>query len=410
MSTLLNTRIRLRYDSYTNWYNTNPVLLEGEVAIVVPGTDFGNENQKTSVAPCLMKVGNGTANFNSLPWLSAVAADVHTWAKKSEAEFKEWLDKTAKFATDEELAAVASRVTTLENELNGVGETTGLKDRMTAVEGRATDLEDRATAVEGRATTLEDKVEALEALTGGEGEESLATRVEALETDNTTNKSNISVNATAIENIIKEETGYIAVAVKAEADRAKLAEEGLQTALTEAIAKEVSDRDAAILVETNARTGEISRVEGLINDEASRATGVENGLAARIKTIEDDYLKGADKEELQGNIDTLTGVVETLRDGVDAEKVDGIKDLIEYVEEHGPEVTGMKDDIAENASNISINAKAIAQEILDRQAADEALGERIDDTNTALTNHKNDIGFTKTDKTLVEVIAATYAT
>lgn len=43
MATLLNTRIRLRYDTYTNWHDTNPVLLAGEVAIVVPGTEFGNE-------------------------------------------------------------------------------------------------------------------------------------------------------------------------------------------------------------------------------------------------------------------------------------------------------------------------------------------------------------------------------
>lgn len=87
--------------------------------------------------------------------------------------------------------------------------------------------------------------------------------------------------------------------------------------------------------------------------EKARAEGKEAELAASIKTISDDYLKAKDKEELQGNIDTLTGVVETLRDGVDAEKVDGVIDLINYVEEHGTEVTGMKEDIAQNAEAIA---------------------------------------------------------
>ena len=408
MSTLLNTRIRLRYDSYTNWYNTNPVLLEGEVAIAVPGTEFGNEGHKTSTAPCLMKVGNGTDHFNTLPWLSAVAADVHAWAKKSEAEFKTWLNETAEFATDAEVAAVASRVTTLEGDLNTAS--TGLKARMTAVEGRATELENRATAVEGRATTLEGKVEALEALTGGEGADSLDSRVAALEDDNTTNKSNISANATAIENITKAETGDIAVAVKAEKDRAELAEGNLQTALNNAIAQEVIDRNAAIKVEEDARKGEITRVEGLVSAEASRATLAEGGLSTRIKTIEDDYLKDADKKALQKGIDDLAGVVETLTDGIDPDKVDGINDLIDYVEKHGPQVTQMLADIETNASGVAANAIAIAQEILDRKAADEALGERIDDAEEALADYKAEIGFTKTDKTLMSVITDTYAT
>lgn len=99
--------------------------------------------------------------------------------------------------------------------------------------------------------------------------------------------------------------------------------------------------------------GKITEVTTAVATEKSRAEGVEAGLESRLAAVEGDYLKGADKEELQGNINTLTGVVEALRDGVDAEKVDGVLDLINYVEEHGPEVTGMKEDIAENAEAIS---------------------------------------------------------
>ena len=103
--------------------------------------------------------------------------------------------------------------------------------------------------------------------------------------------------------------------------------------------------------------GKITEVATAVDTEKSRAEGVEAGLESRLAAVEGDYLNSGDKEELQGNIDTLTGVVETLRDGIDAEKVDGVKDLISYVEEHGTEVTGMKEDIATNASDIEAVAE-----------------------------------------------------
>ena len=98
--------------------------------------------------------------------------------------------------------------------------------------------------------------------------------------------------------------------------------------------------------------GDIDEVAAAVAAEESRAKGVEGGLETRLAKVEGDYLKAADKTELQGNIDTLTGVVNTLRDGVDADKVDGVKDLINYVEEHGTEVEGMLEDIAGNAADI----------------------------------------------------------
>lgn len=89
-----------------------------------------------------------------------------------------------------------------------------------------------------------------------------------------------------------------------------------------------------------------------LDAEIERATGIEAGLRTDVDAIKGDYLKAADKTELQGNIDTVAGAVELLTNGVDATKVDGVNDLIKYVEEHGTEVTGMQEDIAENAEAI----------------------------------------------------------
>lgn len=154
----LQTRISLKYDSYDNWSNTevegkggNLVLLPGELGICeVPAT-----NVDSNVAPTvLFKVGGakytaedaaagkGTEGelmkFKDLPWASAKAADVYGWAKKSEEDFKKWLDKTAGFATDAEVEALVAperaRIAALEAKF---GENDGTIDKqIEALKGR----------------------------------------------------------------------------------------------------------------------------------------------------------------------------------------------------------------------------------------------------------------------------------
>lgn len=76
----LNTRIQLKYDTLANWSTNNPVLLAGEVAIVsIPAETPDSGFQ--SLPAIAMKVGNGSANFNDLPYTQAVAGDVYAWAK-----------------------------------------------------------------------------------------------------------------------------------------------------------------------------------------------------------------------------------------------------------------------------------------------------------------------------------------
>lgn len=92
----LNTRIRLKYDSWTNWQNSTIDLLPGELAIAYLGDTKtpdtykeGTEAQKAT-HPVLFKVGPG--KFKDLPWASALAADVYSWAKASDVV----LDKDSK--------------------------------------------------------------------------------------------------------------------------------------------------------------------------------------------------------------------------------------------------------------------------------------------------------------------------
>lgn len=146
--------------------------------------------------------------------------------------------------------------------------------------------------------------------------------------------------------------------------------------------------------------GQITAVETAVSTEKSRAEGIEAGLESRLAAVEGDYLKTADKTELQGNIDTVAGAIERLTNGVSAEEIDGVNDLIQYVKDHGSEVTGMQDGISDNAEAIAgvagrmdiadgkiaavesaVATKAektyVDEQVLALQGADTGLGNRI---------------------------------
>lgn len=84
MSTkVFNTRLQLKYDSWKNWYDNNPTLLAGEIAIVnVPAQTDESTGEVTQKPAILFKVGDGTTDFRTLDWASGLAADVYEWAKR----------------------------------------------------------------------------------------------------------------------------------------------------------------------------------------------------------------------------------------------------------------------------------------------------------------------------------------
>lgn len=117
-NTTLNTRFKLKYDTYANWTldtvktqtektNANLVLLEGEIGICA----LESPDQGAQTAPTvLFKVGDGINSFKNLKWASALAADVFDWAKQPEDDFKSWLHSSANFVLYDDLSAVAQTV------------------------------------------------------------------------------------------------------------------------------------------------------------------------------------------------------------------------------------------------------------------------------------------------------------
>jgi hypothetical protein len=128
----LNTKIKLRYDLYSNWSTNNPVLLAGEVALAYIPTDssvaVGNSAVEGTTPPqVLIKVGDGTNHYNDLKYVSALAADVLTACKSEEGltAFINGVIADAGIATNDAMEALAGRVTTAEGEitkLKGTGD------------------------------------------------------------------------------------------------------------------------------------------------------------------------------------------------------------------------------------------------------------------------------------------------
>jgi hypothetical protein len=84
-------------------------------------------------------------------------------------------------------------------------------------------------------------------------------------------------------------------------------------------------------------------------------TGIEhpsNFTAGNFASYDENSKELYDTGYSGSDIESLKAAVSMLRDGVDADKIDGIMDLIKYVEEHGPDVEEMKQNIKSNTEAI----------------------------------------------------------
>jgi len=116
---------------------------------------------------------------------------------------------------------------------------------------------------------------------------------------------------------------------------------------------EQAEKDIDAIEADYLKAADKTELSDAISAEKTRAEGIEGGLRTDVDAIKADYLKAADKTALQEQITTNANAIERLTNGVSADEIDGVNDLIEYVNEHGTEVTGMKEDIKENADAIA---------------------------------------------------------
>lgn len=369
---LLNTRIQLKYDTLTNWEASSFKLKAGEIAIatlgnVRDGSSAGDVNQH----PVLFKVGTGNHTFSELPYASALAADVYAWAKKSESEFVNSFlaladtdgntiqaKLNAIFATDAELATA---IANLKSELTGSDGIAGLASRVKALEDdRVTEQEladavsgaesrvaatyetiANADVVRGRVKALEDHKDDYKAY--ADQAEADAIAAAKTETENQVNalsdsiKDHASVDSFA--DVMTEMAKYQIAgdyATKAEA-------QGYANAKDSAIAAAKKAGDDAQADLNSYKTA---------NDAAVTSKASQADLEAEVARA-----KAAEK----ANSDAIALLVDSTEDGT---KLNSIKELATWIEEHGG-------DAAEMAEAIQANTKAIADET-DRAEGEEA--------------------------------------
>ena len=144
--------------------------------------------------------------------------------------------------------------------------------------------------------------------------------------------------------------------VSAEESRAKGVEEGLSTKVGT-----LEGKVAAL----EAGTYDDAEVRGLISDNADA-----------IAAIEADYLKAADKTELEGSISDVSEVAQAAKDSIDAflkdadmteKAVDTLKELQEYMSSDGAAAEQMLASIASKVSQEAYDAKVAELEAADAQ-------------------------------------------
>ena len=349
----LKTRIALKYDTLAHWQESNLVLKAGELAIAYLGDSkdltTAVQGEGVNQKPVLFKVGDGSHTFKDLPFASALAADVYTWAKQSEGDF-----------VNNFLSLKTSDGTSIQAKLNAVF---------------ATDSE-LSTAINDLRTEL----------SGENGLAGAISRIAAIENTMATD----SELAAAIAQEVKDRDA----AIKVETDRALAAEEALgkridaidfvdENELATALAPYAKSADVAATYET------ISNVN-LVRDRVKALEDHKDDYKAYADQAEADALSAA-KAYTDGRETAITAAYQAYADQAEA---DALKDAKAYADEvkkailTGDSTTELKAaydtlvEIQEWIEGDGVNAteltKAIADEAKLREEADEAINDRID--------------------------------
>ena len=166
---VFQTRIQLKYDTYANWSTNNPVLKAGEMAIA---TVAAGEQSMTNLPNIVLKVGDGTSHYNDLNFVSALAADVHKWAKEKTKPvydaseitgLKKFITDNSDFDTDTQYQLVAVSGTTYKYQLQSRAFANGAWGKWANVDGQIIDF----SGADTRLKSLESTVAGLTGDNGG---------------------------------------------------------------------------------------------------------------------------------------------------------------------------------------------------------------------------------------------------
>lgn len=362
---ILSTRIKLRYDSYENWSTNNPVLLAGEVAMVyVPAdkvAEVGEHNLTGTTPPhVLMKVGDGSSNFNSLKYVSALAADVNSYAKLKAADFESQIKSLASAQVSESIKANADAIDALEALVGSESVTTQIANAIAAL-----DLANTYAAKEHTHTKSE-ITDFAHTHTKSEITDFAHTHTASEITDlDSTIKSYDYATKTELGSVDSKFANYTTTtdqqAIDAEQDRRLGVIEGdylkaadIEDFETKENVKAISDDLAAYKTSNDAA----------VADRYTKSEA-DNKFAVKGEDSYDDTevrgLIAAEKERAEDAEAGLQDQINLILENPDAEgAINSIKEFTQYIEEHGEIAEGFRTDIDKNKEDIAKNTTDIA--------------------------------------------------
>lgn len=301
---VFQTRIQLKYDTYKNWSTNNPILKAGEMAIA---TVAAGEQEMSNLPNIVLKVGDGTSHYNDLKFVSALAADVHEWAKaKTKPVYdaseitglQKFITDNSDFDTDTQYQLVAVSGATYKYQLQSRAFANGAWGEWANVDGQVIDF----SGADTRLKSLEDTVTSLTGASGGiQG--AINTAIQGL---NSTKSQAAGADGLALEvvqenGVITGISGSIAAGTYDAAGAAKAVKDELNPLITEAKAqadKGVADAAAAKKAADDASAKVDNSIAGL--DYTAYAAGEATGTTVSfVGTIsETDGVISAEKRDL----------------------------------------------------------------------------------------------------------------
>ena len=325
-----NTRIKNKIDTYANWIDKDPVLLNGEIAVVVIPAETGAVQGEPVT---LFKVGDGTKNFSQLEFTGAKAADVYGWAK------------------------AATKPTYSATEITGLEAYIGEK-----IQDTDTQYKLEADAEDGHKFYLYSKAKGDEAFgTTPVSTITIPEKVYTLVTGTANGTVKFNGEDVAVKGLgsaaYTDSTAYDTKgAAQTAEDNAKAYADGKDTAIAAAKKAGTDAQDAV-----NALSGKVGTVPEsktvveMISDAQTAATYNDTEVKAGIKANADAITKLNGTSAIEGSVDkkVADAINEFATKVSDDQTVNTFKELIDYAADH-------KDEYSTLSGEVQVNKTAIA--------------------------------------------------
>ena len=371
---ILKTRIKLLVRTYDEWNNAHKddILYKGEVGfcIIEPVGQPGTNNNAAQTAPTvLFKVGtydgvneSTKKKFSELKWASALAADVHQWAKKSEEEFLAYLDEKVKATeltnyynktkVDELLAANSTADKAHADTVAGNAKTEAIAAAATDATTKANKAKDDAIVhANGLDSAMNIRVKAIEDdYLVADDKTELEGKITELSQTHSKDKAALDAIDQDFETRISGLEGHFGTGtgtVEAQIAAAVAAEAALREAADAAIQKELDDYQASNDAEVAAvRTiAEAARTEDEVNAQIQTKinaldlgnTYEPKGAETRAKNYVDQKFTEANLAQYTTEQEVKNIVDKTITDAVDGDTLTSLTDLVKYLSTHGGE-------------------------------------------------------------------------